>query len=97
MQTMLIVQIIGVPIACAEGIKDSWRDTANWVAKQLEQRFGEAVRLEYYDLFDPNCPSLPADARLPLVLIEGEVISRGGKIPMPAIRKRLEMLLHSSN
>jgi hypothetical protein len=93
MITPLVVQIIGVPIACAEGCKDSWRDTANWAAGQLKQRFGDAVRLEYYDLFDPQCPPLPADAQFPLVLIEGAVISSGGKIPMPAIRKRLEALL----
>jgi hypothetical protein len=77
--------------------KCCWRDTANWAAKQLEQCFGEAVRREYYDLFDPDCPSLPADAHLPLVLIEGNVISSGSKIPLPAIRKRLEMLLQSTH
>ncbi|MCA0454850.1 MAG: hypothetical protein LCI00_12830 [Chloroflexi bacterium] len=93
MNEKLTVQIIGAPIACAEGIKDSWRDTANWAAKQLHQRFGDAVQMEYYDLFDPSCPALPPNAQLPLVLVEGEVISSGGKIPMPAIRKRLEALL----
>lgn len=93
MSNIVTVQIVGAPIACAEGVKDSWRDTANWVAQQLRQRFGDVVRLEYYDLFNPDCPALPADAHLPLVLVEGEVISSGGKIPMPAIRKQLEGLL----
>lgn len=93
MEKILTVQIVGAPIACAEGIKDGWRDTANWASKQLHKHFGDAVRVEYYDLFDPNCPSLPAEAQLPLVLIEGKVISSGGKIPMPAIRKQLETLM----
>lgn len=88
-----LVQIVGAPIACDEGIKDSWRDTANWAARQLRQRFGDAVRVEYYDLFDPNCPSLPTDAQLPVVLINSEVVINGGKISMPVIRKRLETLL----
>jgi len=93
MNQHLTVQIIGAPIACTEGVKDGWRDTANWAAKQLQQRFGDAVRVEYYDLFDPKCPSLPSDAKLPLVLVEGVVISNGGKFSMPAIRKYLETLL----
>lgn len=93
MSEACLVQIIGAPIACAEGVKDGWRETANWAARQLRQRFGEAVRLEYYDLFDPNCPSLPPDALLPLVLVNGEVVSSGGKISMPVIRRRLETLL----
>lgn len=88
----IVVQIIGAPIACAEGIKDSWRDTAHWAAEQLRNRFGDSVRVEYYDLFDPTCPHLPPNAQLPLVLIKGEVLSSGGKISIPAIRKRLELL-----
>lgn len=93
MKEQIIVQIIGAPIACAEGVKDSWRAMAQWADGQLRNRFGDSVRVEYYDLFDPTCPPIPTDAQLPLVLVEGEIISSGGKIPMPAIRKRLETLL----
>ena len=93
MSDPIVVQIIGAPIACAEGVKDSWREMAHWAAGQLRNRFGDSVRVEYYDLFDPTCPPLPPDAQLPLVLIDGEVLSSGGKLPMPAIRKRLELLL----
>ena len=93
MSDPIVVQIIGAPIACAEGLKDSWREMARWAAGQLQNRFGDAVRVEYYDLFDPTCPQLPPDAQLPLVLIESEVISSGGKLPVSAIRKRLESLL----
>lgn len=93
MKEQIIVQIIGAPMACAEGVKDSWREMARWAAAQLQNRFGDSVRVEYYDLFDPTCPPIPTDARLPLVLVESEVISSGGKLPMPAIRKHLETLL----
>ena len=96
MPNRIVVQIIGAPIACAEGIKDSGRETANWAAGQLKQRFGDVVRVEYYDLFDPQCPALPPNAQLPLIIIEGEVISSGAKIPMPTIRKRLEAMLAES-
>lgn len=86
------IQIIGAPIACAEGVKDTWREVAKQAADQLIARFGDRVRVRYFDLFDPDGPALPDGAQLPLVLIEGEVLSSGGKISVPAIRKRIEAL-----
>ena len=88
----VVVHVTGTPVACSEGMKDTWRDVASWTAGQLAARFGNAVRLEYHDLFDPDCPPLPPDAQLPLVTINGQVLTSGGKISMPAIRKRLEEL-----
>jgi hypothetical protein len=26
----VVIHIIGAPIACAEGFKDAWRETAGW-------------------------------------------------------------------
>ena len=90
--TATLVQIIGAPVACAEGVKETWRDIARHAADQLRTRFGDSVQVRYFDLFDPACPALPTDAQLPLVLLEGEVVSSGGKISVPVIRKRLEAL-----
>ena len=87
-----IVTIIGAPVACGDGVEDSWREVAAWVGRQLRARFGEAVQVRYYDLFDDDDPTLPPDAKLPLVLVEGEVLTSGGKISVPAIRKQLETL-----
>lgn len=92
MSVPAVVQIIGTPIACAEGYKDAWRDIAVWVAGQLKARFGESVTVVYYDLFDPDCPAMPGDAQLPLVLLNDQVVSSGGKISVPAIRKHLEQI-----
>jgi hypothetical protein len=92
MQTV-IVQIIGAPIACKEGVKDTWRETAAWAGGKLHQRFGEAVQVQYSDLFDPACPSVPTGAQLPLVLVNGEVLSSGGKISVPALRRKVETIL----
>ena len=86
------VQIIGAPIACKDGVKDSWREVAEWAAGQLEARFSEAIQVKYYDLFDANCPPIPTGAQLPLVQVNAEVLSSGGKISVPAIRKRIETL-----
>lgn len=84
------VVIVGAPIACADGVKDTWRELAGWVATQLELRFGDHVRVGYHDLFDPACPPLPPDATLPVVLVDGKVLSSGGKLSVPRIRRAVE-------
>lgn len=86
------VEIVGAPIVCSEGLKDTWRELAQWAAEQLHRRYGPAVDVVYHDLFDADCPPLPAGAQLPLVLVNGEILSSGGKLSVPAIRKRLEAL-----
>ena len=92
MGSEVVIQIIGTPIACADGVKDAWRDTAQWAAGQLAVRFGDTVRVEYFDLFDSDCPPIPERAQLPLVLVRAQVVRSGGKISIPIIRKRLEEL-----
>ena len=92
MSNIVLVQIVGAPVACPEGTKDSWREVSNWVAGQLIARFGDRVQVKYYNLFDVDCPPMPAEAQLPLVLIEGEVVSSGGKISVSLLRKKLEAL-----
>ena len=93
MSAQAVVQIVGAPVAaCGEGVKDTWRELAEWTAGQLTARFGPTVRVEYLDLFEPNCPPLPTGAQLPVVLVNGQVLTSGGKLSVPAIRKRLEEL-----
>jgi len=90
MSAPVVVTIVGAPIACKEGVKDSWREVADWAEGQLTARFGDAVRVEYFDLFDPDCPPLPGAAQMPLVLVNVQILSSGGKISIPAIRRRIE-------
>jgi hypothetical protein len=93
MSAQAIVQIIGAPVgACGGEVKDTWRELAAWVGDQLARRFGETVCVQYFDLLDPDCPALPGDVQLPLVTVNGETVSSGGKISVPAIRKRLEAI-----
>jgi hypothetical protein len=63
--------------------------------KQLGQRMkalAAPCRPEILNLFDPAWPVLPMGTQLPLVLINGEVLSSGGKIAIPAIHRRVEAL-----
>lgn len=92
MRSPAVVEIVGTQVACAEGVKETWRHLAHWAAAQLHRRYGPAVDVIYHDLFDPDCPPLAEGAQLPLVLVNGEVLSSGGKLSMPAIRKQLESL-----
>ena len=94
MSRSILVQIVGAPIACKDGIKDSWRSVTAWADRQLHAQFGENVQVKYYDLFDPGCPRMPENAQLPLVLVQGEVISVGGKISVPMIRQKIEILMN---
>ena len=89
---MYQVDIIGAPIACKDGVKEAWREVAEWAAGQLKARYGDQVRVRYYDLFDPQCPAIPPNGQLPVVICNGEVISCGGKISIPLIRKTIEQV-----
>ena len=94
MSKVVSVQIVGAPIACEGGVKDTWRDMAHWAEGQLKNRFGEAVQVKYFDLFDADCPPMPSNAQLPLVYVEDEVVISGGKISIPIIRRKMEEILH---
>ncbi len=92
MTVPVLVQIVGAPVACADGVKDTWRELATWAAEQLRHSCGSGVKVKYFDLFDPAGPALPAGAQLPLVIINDEVFSQGGKLNVPAIRRKVETL-----
>lgn len=86
------MEIVGAPVSCGAEVKDTWRELSDWVAGQLRRRYGDDVRVAYHDLFDASCPSLPPDTGLPLVLVNGEVLTSGGKLSLPLIRRAVEAL-----
>jgi hypothetical protein len=92
MSEPVFIQIIGAPIACSEGFKDAWRETAEWLAGNLKGWYGKAVWVQYYDLFEPDCPPLPPDSQLPVVLVNGDLLSSGQKLSVPAVRRHLDEL-----
>ncbi len=49
MSTTITVAIVGAPIACAEGVKETWRELADWAAAQLRTRYGDQVQVAYYE------------------------------------------------
>jgi hypothetical protein len=88
----VLIHITGTLIACSEGMRDDWRDLAIWLTSKMTALYGDQVAVKYYDIFDPDCPSLPPNAKLPVVKINKERLSMGGKISMTLIRKKIETL-----
>ncbi|HHY76237.1 MAG TPA: hypothetical protein GX500_05605 [Firmicutes bacterium] len=100
MADAITVRIFGVPVVCSEGVADLWRNVANQAQGQLARRFGERVVVEYYDLMSPEMDRFPevlaqisSGAQVPLVYVNGELLSQGGKVSVPAIAKHISNLL----
>ncbi|TEU15720.1 MAG: hypothetical protein E3J21_12355 [Anaerolineales bacterium] len=100
MEQPVTVRIFGTLIACREGTVDAWRDTAAFARRALGKRFGNRVAVEYYALFSPEMDRFPevvalvaaGQGQVPLVFVEGELLSSGGKVSVPDIRRRLEAI-----
>jgi len=90
MNIPFIVKIVSAPVACSEGFVDSWREVADWVSDQLKARYGNKIAVLYYDLLEVDCPTLPDGVQLPVVFVNEEVISSGGKISVPQINKKIK-------
>ncbi len=94
------VRIFGVPTACSTGVTDAWRKAAGWARQQLTACFGQQVSVEYYDLFSPEMDRFPevvalvatGQGQVPLIFVDGELLSSGGKVSVPDIRRRLEAM-----
>lgn len=93
MNAPIQVKIIGSPVACAEGVKELWRDVADWAGGQLQVKFGNRVVTHYFDLFDPDCPAFPPESQLPVVFVDQKLVISGGKISIPLIRREIEALI----
>ncbi|MDP2966750.1 MAG: hypothetical protein Q8N39_12065 [Pelolinea sp.] len=93
----IFIRVTGSLIACSQGVRDDWRDLTVWLGSKMTALYGDQVVVKYYDIFDPDCPSLPPDAKLPVVKINEEVLSMGGKLSMTLIRKKIESLGITTN
>ncbi len=88
----ILIHIVASKIACSEGVRDDWRDVAKWLRSKLLVQYPGKVDVKYSDLFDEDCPALPPDSKLPVVMVNNEIFSMGEKISMPLIKKKIESL-----
>lgn len=92
MNKNILVKVIGTPVACKDGLKETWRDVAGWASDRLKTQYGDRISVRYYDLFDLDCPPIPANSLLPVVMVNEIVVSSGGKISPRLIKERIEEL-----
>lgn len=96
----VVVRVFGVPTASGCPADQTWEAVTRWMAAQLAGRFGPQVFTEYVDLLGPAMTCFPDVAALvrdgpaspPIVTVNGTVVSAGGKVSVPAVRKMLEAL-----
>lgn len=90
MNEFIRVKIIGAPVACKEGIKETWREVASWAAKKLAIHYGDLIDVRFYDIFDVDCPQIPPEGQLPIIFVNEDPVHNDGKISIPAIRKKID-------
>jgi disulfide oxidoreductase YuzD len=98
---MVTIRVFGAPTACSGGVSDGWRSAALAVGDRLVQGFGDRVHFEYVDLLEPEMDRFPRVVerisserlQLPLVFIDDELFSAGGKLNGPGLRRRVGELL----
>ncbi len=85
------VVVAAAPMAACAPEK-TWRAAAGLLERQLHERFGPAVSLEFVELFTLEVDRHPeieaqvaAGAVPPIVLIDGVLHSSGGKLRLSAI------------
>lgn len=89
--------------ACAG--KPTWETATGFLRRQLQRRFGVSVSVEYVELFSPGSLDLPAvlqgigdgSLRLPVVLVNGEVLTSGTKLNEGLIAARVAELLRAAS
>lgn len=96
----VVVRVFGVPTAGTCRAREGWREATEWMAHSLKSQFGDQVRVEYVDLFSEKVDQCPAALALvtsgeaipPLIFVDDELLTSGGKISGPAVHRRLESL-----
>lgn len=95
------VLIVGLPSAATCPPEKTWRAAAGFVAQRLDARFGDEATVAYVDLFSPEMGAHPdVEARIatdgldmPLVMVDGAVVSAGGKLNVSAIERAVAAAL----
>ncbi len=88
------IQVVTAPDAGCCG--PTWSGAVGMMRNRLARRFGEAVSIEHVTVFSPRffeltevAAQVQAGVELPIVLVGGAVVSRGGKLSEPRIAEAL--------
>ncbi len=95
------VVIVGFPPAASCPPEKTWRAAAGRVARRLHARFGDAVAVAYADFLSPEIGAHgDVEARIaagglvpPVVMVDGAILSSGGKLNVSAIERAVAAAL----
>lgn len=101
--TTVPVLVFAAPDAsCAPG--HTWRGITAFVGARLRHRFGDQVSVEHVELFSARSFEFPdalaaiqRGASLPMVMVDGRLVSSGGKLSERAIAHAVETVLEDGN
>mgnify|MGYP005855506765 CR=1 FL=1 len=82
------------------GGSDAFAKTAYFVLDRLHSIFGDQVCGRYYSVGEPSLAEFPpalalvrlGEAPLPLVFVDNDLVTMGGKLSVPELRQRLSAL-----
>jgi hypothetical protein len=97
--TAVPVLVFAAPDAsCAQG--QTWSAVTAYVGARLHKRFGERIAVEHVELFSARSFEFPdalaaieRGAPLPVVVVDGRIVSQGGKLSERTIAAAVEVLL----
>ena len=94
-----VVRIFALPIAACDPGK-TWKAAADMIARRLRERYGEAVRVEFVEIFSPASflyqdilDRVGRGEEAPFVSVNDKLIQVGGKLSEPSIRRALDAML----
>jgi disulfide oxidoreductase YuzD len=99
-ETKVRVVVLAVSAGSCAG-KPTWQSATNVLRHQLTRRFGDAVSVEYVELFSARSFQLQAvldeigsgTLRIPVVLVNDEVLSNGLKLNEGTVARRVAELV----
>jgi hypothetical protein len=94
--TPSVVRIFTAPeAACGAGM--TWAAAVGFIRDRLGRRFSTGVAVEHIEVFSQRSFEFPAvleaiqhGAALPIVQVEGEIVSQGGKLSESRIARAIE-------
>jgi hypothetical protein len=97
------VRVFAAPDAsCGHG--QAWSAATAYIGTRLRRRFGERVAVEHVEIFTPRSFEFPdvlaaieAGSSLPIVQVDGRIVSEGGKLSESVIARAVGAALGNGN
>ena len=97
------VRVFAAPDAsCGHG--PTWSSATAFMAIRLRRRFGDRVVVEHVEIFTARSFEFPdvlaaiqGGSLLPIVVVDGRIVSEGGKLPEPVVGRAVTEALNGMN